>query len=67
MNCARDNACSSLDQLFLCELGVCWNITSAFSCTWRPEDTEPALDCYYKRNCIELDGMFNCQAGHCSK
>ena len=67
MNCARDNACTSLDQLFLCEAGVCWNITAAFSCSWAAEDMEPALDCYYKRNCIELEGMYSCQAGQCSK
>ena len=59
--------CSGLSGLFLCELGTCWNITAAFSCSWRGEDTEPPLNCYYKRNCIELAGMYSCQAGHCTK
>ena len=59
--------CSGLSGLFLCELGTCWNITAAFSCRWRGEDTEPPLNCYYKRNCIELAGMYSCQAGHCTK
>ena len=66
-NCAKDNQCSSLDGMFLCELGTCWNITEAYSCGWDPGDAEPPLNCYYKRNCIELDGMVSCDNGHCSK
>ena len=66
-DCAKDDECSSLEQMFLCQMGTCWNITAAFSCSWRGEDTEPPLNCYYKRNCIELAGMYSCQAGHCTK
>ena len=65
--CVQVPLCSGLSGLFLCELGTCWNITAAFSCSWRGEDTEPPLNCYYKRNCIELAGMYSCQAGHCTK
>ena len=44
-NCAKDNHCSSLDGMFLCEAGICWNITDAFSCHWDPDDAEPPLNC----------------------
>ena len=66
-DCAKDNDCTSLDQMFLCQAGTCWNITRAFSCEWEDEDAEPPLNCYYKRNCIELDGMYSCSQGYCQK
>ena len=49
-DCAKDDECSSLDQMFLCQLGTCWNITGAFRCSWEEEDAEPPLNCYYKRS-----------------
>ena len=66
-DCAKDDECSELDEMFLCQQGTCWNITAAFSCQWEEEDAEASLDCHYKRNCIELDGMYTCSQGHCSK
>ena len=38
-----------------------------FSCHWLPEDEEPAVDCGKKRNCVELEGMYNCNRGHCAR
>ncbi len=38
-----------------------------FSCSWREEEEEPPQNCYYKRNCVELDGMYVCRQGHCSR
>lgn len=38
-----------------------------YSCKWDPEDVDPALDCGKKRNCVELEGMYDCRNGHCSK
>ena len=29
-NCAKDHHCTSLDQMFMCELGMCTNITDVF-------------------------------------
>eukprot|EP00090_Calanus_glacialis_P002363 TRINITY_DN11756_c0_g1_i1.p1 TRINITY_DN11756_c0_g1~~TRINITY_DN11756_c0_g1_i1.p1 ORF type:complete len:463 (+),score=131.42 TRINITY_DN11756_c0_g1_i1:108-1496(+) len=66
-NCAKDHHCTSLDQMFMCEAGMCTNITDVFSCTWAPEDAEPPLNCFYKRNCVELDGMYSCTDGYCSR
>ena len=41
-------------------------IIPLLSCTWAPEDAEPPLNCFYKRNCVELDGMYSCTDGYCS-
>ena len=49
-DCAKDDECSSLEGMFLCQLGTCWNITGAFRCRWEEEDAEPPLNCYYKRS-----------------
>lgn len=38
-----------------------------YSCKWDPEDVDPAVDCGKKRNCVELEGMYDCHNGHCSK
>jgi len=37
------------------------------SCRWEEEDAEPPLNCFYKRDCIELDGMYSCNDGLCSR
>ena len=29
-NCAKDHHCTSLDQMFMCEAGMCTNITDVF-------------------------------------
>ena len=36
-----------------------------FSCLWEEGDEEGPQNCYYKRNCVELDGMYVCRQGHC--
>lgn len=66
-NCKKDNQCTSLNDIFMCELGVCRNITDVFSCDWRTEDEEAPLNCFYKRNCVELDGMYSCTDGLCAR
>ena len=38
-----------------------------YSCRWEEEDAEPPLNCFYKRDCIELDGMYSCNDGLCSR
>lgn len=66
-NCKEDHQCTRLDRLYKCERGRCWNITSAYSCEWDPEDQEPAVNCAKKRNCVELDGQYSCSEGLCSR
>jgi len=66
-NCAKDHHCTSLDGMWMCEEGICKNITEVYSCSWAPEDAEPSLNCFYKRNCVELDGMYSCIDGLCSR
>jgi len=64
-NCKEDGACVNLRRLFLCEEGLCQNITSVYDCAFTA--TEAPLDCTDKRNCIALDGLYDCQRGMCSK
>jgi len=66
-NCKIDLECITMNHLFLCEMGICQNITDVYSCSWRPEDTEPSLNCQHKRHCVELDGMYNCINGRCTR
>jgi len=66
-NCKKDQECTELTGVFNCELGVCRNITSVYTCTWAPEEREEQLNCFYKRNCVELDGMYDCRDGMCSR
>lgn len=66
-NCKEDHACTRLDKMFRCEDGMCWNITSVYTCFFDPEDVDPPVDCAVKRNCIELEGMYDCNDGFCSK
>lgn len=66
-NCKEDHQCTDLNLLFRCEHGRCWNITSAYSCTWLPEDVEPAVNCAKKRNCLDLHGSYFCATGVCSR
>ena len=66
-NCKEDHQCTNLDKMYRCERGKCWNITSAYSCEWSPDDEEPPLNCAKKRNCVELEGRYNCRSGFCSK
>ena len=60
-----DNKCTDLEHLFLCEDGLCENITSVFDCAY--DKVQTPLDCTDKRNCITLDGLYDCKKGQCSK
>ncbi len=64
-NCKRDDVCTGLNHLFLCEDGLCQNITDVFSCSY--ERAKPPLDCTDKRNCITLQGLYDCRKGMCSQ
>ena len=64
-NCKNDNVCTNLEHLFLCENGLCQNITSAFDCHYTASQTP--VDCKDKRQCITLDGLYHCQDGQCAK
>lgn len=44
-----------------CVEGVCRNLTSVYTCEWSQEEVEPSQNCFYKRNCVELEGMFTCR------
>ena len=66
-NCKEDHECTVLDKMQRCEDGMCWNITSVYTCFYDPKDVDPPVDCAVKRNCIELDGMYDCDEGLCSK
>jgi len=66
-NCKKDKECTELTGMFECELGICRNITSVYTCTWETWEQEEEQNCFYKRNCVELDGMFNCSKGRCSR
>ena len=64
-NCKKDNVCTNLEHLFLCENGLCQNITSAFDCHYIK--SQNTVDCKDKRQCITLNGLYECHDGQCSK
>ena len=66
-NCKEDHECIFLNDMFRCNDGMCWNITSVYTCFFDPEDVDPPVNCAIKRNCIGLDGMYTCREGFCSK
>ena len=41
------------------------NLYCSYSCEWESKD--PELDCENKRNCVELDGMYDCNDGSCGR
>ena len=41
------------------------NLSRSYSCEWESKD--PELDCENKRNCVELDGMYDCNDGSCGQ
>ena len=41
------------------------NLFHLCSCEWESKD--PELDCENKRNCVELDGMYDCNDGSCGR
>ena len=41
------------------------NLYRSYSCEWESKD--PELDCENKRNCVELDGMYDCNDGSCGR
>ena len=65
------NPCMNLNNLFLCEKGLCQNITSVFDCKYKnariPDEKEKNGNCTAKRNCIELEGLYDCKEGMCSQ
>lgn len=61
----EDHQCTKLDKTFRCSSGVCYNITAVYSCSFDMNDTDPPLDCENKRNCVELQGMYECEMGKC--
>ena len=64
-NCKNDNVCTKLEHLFLCQNGLCQNITSAFDCDYHK--IQSPVNCKDKRNCIKLQGLYECHDGQCSK
>lgn len=80
IDCKQDgqNPCRGLNHLFLCKDGLCQNITSAFDCKYDKFETSSEqmnvndehcvrCDCKEKRNCITLNGLYDCKNGVCSK
>ncbi len=41
------------------------NISSVYDCSY--EKSERSLDCTDKRNCIEMNGLYDCINGQCSR
>ena len=67
-NCKFDNVCTNLEHLFLCENGLCQNITSAYDCHYTiSQEPNSKVDCKDKRQCITLNGLFECHDGQCQK
>ena len=67
-NCKEDHQCTHLDRMFMCEVGLCYNISSVYSCFYDDEDADwPPVSCGNKRNCVELTGMFHCTSGMCRR
>lgn len=68
-NCKKNHPtqCTRLTGLFQCEVGVCRNISSVYTCQWGSHQEEPSQNCIYKRECVELDGMYTCREGICSR
>ena len=64
-NCKLNNVCTNLEHLFLCENGLCQNITSAFDCHYTK--SQHPVDCKDKRQCITLNGLYECHDGQCAK
>jgi len=50
----------------MCEEGLCQNISTIYDCTYDRIINVP-LDCHDKRNCLNLQGLFDCQDGVCYK
>ena len=54
--------------MFKCDVGLCYNISSVYSCFFDDEDADwPPVSCGNKRNCVELTGMFHCTSGMCRR
>lgn len=67
VRCIADE-CKNLTGTFNCTLGECINITDAFEC--RYQETGQELKCSGRRgkiNCIEIDGLQDCDRGTCKK
>ena len=64
-NCKNDHVCTALERLFLCENGLCQNVTDVFDCSY--DTVGPVHDCTDKRNCIYLQGLFDCKNGKCAQ
>ena len=43
------------------------SLLQVFACAWEKDQEETPLNCYYKRNCVKLDGEYVCRAGQCSR
>ena len=66
-NCKEDHQCTNLDRMFKCEDGLCYNISSVYSCSFHDDDADSPVSCGNKRNCVELTGMFHCTSGMCRR
>jgi hypothetical protein len=54
--------------MFQCDDGLCYNISSVYSCSFSDSDADwPPISCAKKRNCVELTGMFHCREGMCRR
>ncbi len=65
-NCKNDDVCNHLNSLFLCEKGLCQNISTVYDCVFEKVISIP-VDCHDKRNCLNLQGLYDCKDGICHR
>lgn len=64
-NCKLEKECIALESQFLCNNGLCQNVSRIMSCQYW--EVGPTYDCTDKRNCIMLTGLFHCRNGQCTE
>ena len=64
-NCKRDGQCVDLEDQYLCDNGLCQNLSRVMECHYA--QTGDTFDCTDKRNCITITGLFHCNAGLCTQ
>ena len=65
LNCKLEKQCTELESQFLCNNGLCQNISRIMECKYY--EVGATYDCTDKRNCIMLTGLFQCRQGHCTE
>ena len=82
LNCKLEGECVNMEAQFLCDNGLCHNVSRVMSCQYsqvrrvmtmsdvRAEyhlQVGETYDCTDKRNCIMLTGLYQCSRGQCTE